>query len=120
MSDFERISADRRRTIRQAQALTGGTHPLSLTLGRHIRLHPDAPPAADRDAPGPRCGSCWYRHVLLHHDTSFPKCTLEESRLTHGAGTDVRAWWPACVDYSAGDPALSADAARWTPGQDGR
>jgi len=32
--------------------------------------------------------------------------------------SDVRAWWPACVDYSPGDPGMSRDAATWAP-QDG-
>lgn len=38
-------------------------------------------------------------------------------RVTHGAGSDVRAWWPACQDYSPGD-SISDDAARFIPGGD--
>lgn len=39
-------------------------------------------------------------------------------RATHSTASDVRAWWPACVDYSPGDPGMSRDAATWAP-QDG-
>lgn len=36
--------------------------------------------------------------------------------VTHGAGTDVAAWWPGCEDHTWGDPRLSPDAARHTGG----
>jgi len=36
-------------------------------------------------------------------------------RATHGAASDVRAWWPACPDYSPGDRGLSDDATRSLP-----
>lgn len=119
------LSADRRRTQRQAAHLACGLHPLTAALGYPIRLHPDAAPADDRAAPGRRCGNCWYRHVLDHHDRTYPKCVYtrqdardfarQPERITHGAGTDVRAWWPACRDHTYGDPALSPDAARYVP-----
>ncbi|WBB94244.1 hypothetical protein [Verrucosispora sp. WMMC514] len=112
----EKVSADRRRAQRQAAAIAAGWHPLGLALGRHLRLHPDAPRSDDRTTPGPRCGSCWYREVLGHHNRSYGKCTVEDgARISNGAGTDVRRWWPACRDYSPGDPQLSADAARYIP-----
>ncbi|WP_431728630.1 hypothetical protein [Verrucosispora sp. TAA-831] len=112
----EKLSADRRRTQRQAAILAAGQHPLGLAIGRHLPLHPDAPPADDRQATGPRCGSCWYREVLGHHNQSYGKCTADDgSRISHGAGTDVRRWWPACRDYSPGDTRLSPDAARFIP-----
>jgi hypothetical protein len=91
-------SADRRRTERQAKALALGYHPLTVALGQSIRLHPNAAPPADRDAPGLRCGGCRHRQP-----GTYPKCSIDNStkkdRRTHGAGTDVRAWFPACVDY---------------------
>ncbi|PZG04387.1 hypothetical protein C1I95_33300 [Micromonospora craterilacus] len=112
----EKVSADRRRTLRQAAALAAGRHPLGLALGRHLPLHPDAPPADDRQAAGPRCGSCWHRQVLGHHNRSYGKCTADDGgRISNGAGTDVRRWWPGCRDYSPGDPQLSVDAARFVP-----
>lgn len=101
----EPISADRRRTIRQAEAIARGVHPLALVVPT-IRMHPDT----DRGArPGDgiktlRCGSCKWRALWLWHNKTYPKCTNLHGRptrplTTHGAATDCRAWWPACTAY---------------------
>jgi len=101
----EHESADQRRTRRQAELLASGRHPLSSPLGFPLPLHPDAAPAADRTAPGLRCGSCQFRQLLRHHDRVYGKCYLpgpvtgRPVRVTNGAATDVRVWWPACRDY---------------------
>jgi hypothetical protein len=116
------LSRDRRRTERQRAAVVDGLHPLSVALGVSIPLHPEAAPVDDRAALGRRCGTCWFR-TLIGYPRAFPKCSFgwsgdrseQPPRMTHGAGTDVRRWWPACADYSAGDPGLSPDAARWIP-----
>ncbi|MGI5223575.1 hypothetical protein [Actinoallomurus sp. CA-142502] len=105
----EKLSADRRRTLRQADALTRRRHPLELALGFPLGLHPAAA-ADDRTAPGLRCGTCGFRQVLTHNDGRFPKCLFAVTdktapRVTRGAGTDVRAWWPACRDYQAAEEA---------------
>lgn len=106
----EVLSPDRRRTLRQAAALARGVHPLALALGWRIRLHPDAAPADDRKAPGLRCGTCRFREVLGYHSRSYPKCahgapgTGDGPRMSHGAATDVRGWWPACTDHEPSDP----------------
>lgn len=123
------LSADRRRTLRQREAIDAGRHP--LTKGP---LHPFASPeTAQPDNPKGQpytCGSCRFREVISHHNRSYPKCvrdlwlgdghdgdtTLSEARnVSHGASTDVRAWWCACVGYEAGDQSLSSDAARSIP-----
>lgn len=120
-----KVSAQRRRTVRQHQAAANGVHPLGLALGYPIAMHPDAP--RDRTGDGPRCGTCWYRKLLRYHHRKYPKCLFDVEnetdqrpglahRVSHGPGTDVRAWWPACVDYSLGDPRVSPDAARYIPG----
>lgn len=124
------LSADRRRTLRQAEQVAAGIHP--LTGGP---LHPLA--SRHRDADSPKsdpftCGSCYFRSVEQYHDRSYPKCwlpgprtgdtykvgnvtmTVGYPRVTHGAGSDVRAWWPACPDYSPGESS-SPDAARGIP-----
>lgn len=90
----ERLSADRRRTILALQVLQSGRHPL-----RRDRLHPDAPPADDRKAPGPRCRTC--KHIGLQGGVagSYIKCCL--GPVTGGPGTDIRAWWPACEKWEA-------------------
>jgi hypothetical protein len=103
------LSDGRRRTIRQAEALAHGSHPLAL-LGSHLRLHPDAPPADDRKAPGPRCGGCAF---IVRNERGYLKCTWGRSGEivtpsfrsgpyeTHGGGSDLRAWWPGCDRFEA-------------------
>lgn len=95
----ERLSADRRRTQRQKADVERGVHPLRRTS----RTHPDVG----------TCGDCAHRVVLGYHNRSWPKCEI--AGITHGAGTDCRAWWPACDRYEPGDQ-ISDDAARWMPG----
>ncbi|MEU0515825.1 hypothetical protein [Amycolatopsis sp. NPDC006125] len=94
------LTAAERRRERQGEWLTSGLHPLTAALGWPLRLHPDAPPAADHNAPGPRCGTCLFRELLKHHDNTYAKCAAGNgARRTHGPGTDIRAWWPACIDH---------------------
>lgn len=94
----EKLSADRRRTLRQKADVARGIHPLR----RRSRTFPDVG----------TCGDCTHRLVLGYHNRSWPKCDISE--ITHGAGSDCRAWWPACDRYEPGDR-ISDDAARWTP-----
>lgn len=118
------LSAGQRLTRRQAENIAAGIHP--LTKGR---LHPLA--SRHRDATAPKadpftCGSCYFRQVWRYHGKSYAKCVFSERRgadyvekfgyprVTHGPASDVRAWWPACTDYSPGD-SLSDDAARYVP-----
>ena len=129
----EVLSPDRRRTARQAALIAAGIHP--LTKGR---LHALA--SRHRDADSPKadpftCGSCWFRSIEKYHNRSYPKCTLPGTvrayrhqpdgswkwetvegypRISNSAASDVRAWWPACPDYSPGDR-ISDDAARSIP-----
>lgn len=101
------LSADRRRTLRQAEQVAAGVHP--LTRGR---LHPQASREASRDDPKGlpfTCGTCPLRRPWGAH--GYPKCELSVPGaptmaarfpyLTHSAATDVRAWWPACESYAA-------------------
>lgn len=103
----ERLSDTRRRTLRQAQAMARGSHPLAL-LGSPLRLHLDAPPVDDRKAPGPRCGGCAF---IVRNEREYLKCTRGRSGEictpsfrsgpyeTHGPSSDLRAWWPACQRF---------------------
>lgn len=99
------MTTGQRRRQRQLTVIHFGGHPLSLLVGaKHIPLHPDAPRTDDTTVPGPRCGTCLHRLTLLHHDDSYPKCTLPDaagrmSRATHSEASDCRAWWPACGSY---------------------
>lgn len=95
----EHMSPDRRRTVRQALELSKGRHP--LTGGP---LHALAAPADDRAADGHRCGTCHFRRSAGR----YQKCWWPNTdaigtplRITHGAATDVRSWWPACTDYES-------------------
>lgn len=108
----EKLSPDRRRTLRQRADIERGRHPLT---GSQLADDPDA-----------TCGNCRFRAGVDWHDRSYPKCFYEPAgwdvermhgwpRVTHGAATDVRAWWRACTDHEWGDNAVSPDAARWRP-----
>lgn len=91
----EELSADRRRTIRQADDIKAGRHPLGGLL------HPEADRSAHRGdgkSMPLRCGSCIHRV-----DRGWPKCDL--STMSHSAASDVRAWWPACTRYEAKETA---------------
>jgi hypothetical protein len=104
------MTAGERLRIRQAARIGAGMHPLALH-GSVIRLHPDAPADAHKGDGGtyPRCGTCRHREVVSgEHAGRFPKCLFgfdgrrwsTASRASNGEATDVRAWWPACVDYA--------------------
>lgn len=103
------LSPDRKRTYRQQQDVTNGRHP--LTGGP---LHPEA--STDRNAGSGRrdpftCGSCVFRVLIGYHNGEYPKCLWPDGidagsgrrwpRVSHGAASDVRAWWPACPSYEA-------------------
>jgi hypothetical protein len=87
-----------RRTRRQHEHLAAGLHPLTLILTRPLRLHDGAAPADDAQADGHRCGGCAHRTHTSHNGRRYPKCGIP-GRISSGAATDCRAWWPACVDY---------------------
>lgn len=98
----EKLSAGRRLTLRQHAEVAVGRHPLT-----HGRLYP---------AEDARCGNCRFRELLDWHNRTYPKCVYGDGyRVAHSTQSDVRAWWPGCVDWELGDPKVSADAARWQP-----
>lgn len=107
----EEMTAGQRLRARQAARIAAGRHPLSAAYGVPLRLHPEAPRDARKDdgRDYPRCGSCTYREVVGGaHAGRFPKCLfgydgrrwVTASRATNSEASDVRAWWPACVDYA--------------------
>lgn len=112
LAPVERLSPDRRRTLRQARDIQAGRHPLTRE-----RINPD---------PIAKCGNCRFRQLIDYHHRTYPKCVwsppgndspyLDDLPFcSHSAGTDVRAWWPACKRHEYGDPKLSPDAARSGP-----
>lgn len=78
----EKLSATRRRTIRQRQAIASGFHPLT---GRPLR------------AEGGTCGDCTHCYAR-RFDKTYYKCDLVTE--TNGPGTDLRLSWPACSGYA--------------------
>jgi hypothetical protein len=105
----ETLTRGERRQRLIARRITSGEHP----LGKGIRLHPDA--ARERDGEGLRCGSCRYRELFSGESgKSYPKCLYPTRigdhdvrlRFTHCESSDIRTWWPACVDYQPKDKKL--------------
>lgn len=99
LQEVDTRTAGQKRRDRQLAELENGRHPIT-----HRPLHPDAPPAGDLHADGPRCQTCRFRRQFGHHDRSYPKCWLGATNrdvpyASHGEATDVRAWWPACDAY---------------------
>lgn len=91
-------SEGQRRTRRQRELLAAGQHPLTLVLSHPLRLHADAAPGGDKRADGLRCGTCSHRTYATSNGRHYPKCTVP-GRMSNGAATDCRAWWPACVNH---------------------
>lgn len=116
-------SAGRRLTRRQHELAEAGGHPLTIALNWPLKVHPRA------GIEGRRCGNCTFRDMLAHpdHNRARPRCLIEKGpyaetssrgpypRVSFGDGTQIRAWWPACVDHEWGDNQLSPDAARSGP-----
>lgn len=102
-----RLTAGQSLRARQADLLRWGQHPLALATKRPLWLHPDADRDPDHREGGPRCGDCRFRVLADWHERTYPKCSqasgehLDSPRATHGAATDIRAWWPGCTDWEA-------------------
>lgn len=79
-----KLSVGRRRTERQHYMVAIGVHPLAQRAAR-----PDLG----------TCGQCHFRAQVHGGNRSYPKCTFDPARVTHGEATDCRAWWPACPDF---------------------
>lgn len=79
------LSPGQRRTIRQRSDVEAGRHPLTGT--------PTFPELGT-------CGTCHFRSPNQGTSREYPKCHFGDGvRITRGAATDVRAWWPACGSY---------------------
>ena len=105
----EKVSADRRRTLHQRALVEAGVHPLTGDKAR-----PDLG----------TCGDCKLRLLVHWRNRTYAKCArglpegapLDEAPfVSHGAATDVRAWWPACPAHELGDPTVGPDAMRVRP-----
>jgi hypothetical protein len=82
-ADPNHISERRRLTKRQHDDVAAGRHPLL----RGLKLAGN----------GETCGSCIHRvPTSAKTGQRWPKC---EQHVTHGAASDCRKWWPACVAW---------------------
>lgn len=97
----EPMSADRRRNLRQAETIAAGGHPLNLVAAPVYRHPFTVDQTYTRDDSAGRnltCGSCVFREVEQHNSRKYSKCQAGGGRrVSSGAATDVRAWWPACT-----------------------
>jgi hypothetical protein len=107
----ESKSPGQRLTEIQSMRIRTGIHPLSgKVAGCYLTLHPEAA-APEPSAEGRRCGNCRFRRPS-NRGTSrdYPKCHFQTPayarnaprafpRVTSGAASAVRGWWPACVDH---------------------
>jgi hypothetical protein len=105
-------SPGRRLTEVQSTRIRSGVHPLSgHVAGRYLPLHVEAA-APEPSSPGRRCGNCRFHRTSTNRGTSndYPKCHYQSPaaerntprafpRVSSGAASDCRAWWPACVDH---------------------
>lgn len=82
----EWMARDVESQVSEAAALSGGVN------GRMRGLYGEGPGEAT-------CGGCANLYRLHHNDQVYLKCHLRGS--THGAGTDMRAKWPACGKFVA-------------------
>ena len=114
----EKLSPGRRLTLRQAEAVARGVHPLALP-GHLVRIHPQADPdrtatPASAAARPLRCGTCRWREQVSGGANNYPKCVWRPTtdvpgpdgrhlgappRYSAGPATDCRSWWPACSDW---------------------
>jgi hypothetical protein len=81
------VSADVRRRLRQEELIAAGVHPIG---GRRLLV-----------GTSETCGKCRFRERGWWHNRVYAKC--EKGPITHGAATDVKAKWPACVLFERAD-----------------
>ena len=81
----EKLSADRRRTLKQRALIDAGIHPAT-----RVALLPD----------GETCGTCVHFKRRRYSKTYF-KCALVPD--TRGAGSDIRKSLPACIQWEEGN-----------------
>ena len=76
------LSAGQKLTIRNNTMIANGCHPVTrCALANN----------------GQTCATCAH-HVVRRRNQVWHKCDLSYS---HGAGTDIRISWPACIKWEA-------------------
>lgn len=70
-----------------------------LTLANNSKLERGIHPATGMRLIGSTasCGQCIHHETREHNCKTFHKCAKHRLGVTHGAGSDIRVSWPACV-----------------------
>lgn len=86
----EKLSAGRRRTLRQQADLAAGRHPATGL------------PLNDT---GAKCGSCIHHRAIESHrgGSYWHKCAASKLGLSHSEASDIRISWPACTKWEPGE-----------------
>ncbi len=50
---------------------------------------------------GETCGSCRFAAQVYYHNKTYRKCDLIRKQWTHGAGSDIKLRFPACLEWKA-------------------
>lgn len=82
-SEFRKLSAGQRLTIRRNNLLARGIHPVTKLPLLHAEWNRT-------------CGDCDHHGVAGGHARSYHKCELN---MTNGPATDIRVGWPACQAF---------------------
>lgn len=80
------MSADRRRTIRNREALAAGIHPATRSPLR---------------TEGGFCAGCLHHFVVDRGHRRWHKCELHRLGPSASAASDIRLSWPACTRFEA-------------------
>lgn len=91
---------------RQLEAMRQGWHALTIPLQQNIRLHPAAALLDGKpNTRGRRCGNCRFRQaVSTGTENNFYKCHQGDAshpRATPNPESDIRKWWPGCLEHEA-------------------
>jgi hypothetical protein len=110
--NHEKLSPDRARTLRQARRIADGGHPLDAVFPtyRHPETRGQTYSRDDERGRPYTCGSCRFRELMGAGNRTVAKCTVTRHagehdsrtvmpRVTGSAASDVRGWWPACVEW---------------------
>lgn len=94
----EKLSATRRRTIRNENLLECGIHPAT---GLYL-LQTEVKPA--------KCRTCLFHRYINNGARSYNKCERHRLGMSHSDASDIRVSWPACTAYVDRD--LAVECAR--------
>jgi len=65
---------------------------------------PATPAPIGSGPPDQTCRTCCHWITHMHHDKGYKKCDLATAMWIHGAGSDVKGFWPACREWEANRP----------------